>query len=183
MNITWHGQSCFELTIQNKKQGQINIVIDPIKKKKGDIFLFTHKPFNYPDNENNPFIITGPGEYEIKEIFIQGINSQKEKTENTIYKIEVGQIQFCHLGNLTQDELNEKQVEKLGSIDILFAPTEKTSVINQIEPKIVIPMLYEKVDDFLKVVGEKSIEPLDKLSIKSKDLKEQEKMRVIVLKS
>ncbi len=186
MQIIWHGQFCFELIInQNKKQGPVNLVIDPIAKKRfrPDILLFTHKPFETQRIKSSPFIITGPGEYEIKGIFIQGINSQSEKEENTIYTITAEQIQLCHLGKLNQDELNEQQVEKIGRTDVLFIkPQETLKVIHQIEPKIIIPMSYEKIDRFLKAMGEKSVEPLNKLSLRSKDLKEEEKMKIIVLK-
>jgi len=186
MNIIWHGQFCFELTTQNKKQGPVNLVIDPFvktKKLKPDILLFTHKPFEMQAIKSSPFVITGPGEYEIKGIFVQGINFQTEKKENTIYTIKVGQIQLCHLGELNQLELTEEQVEKIGEVDILFIkPQETLKIIHQIEPKIVIPMCYQNLNKFLKAIGEKSVEPLNKLSIKSKDLKQEEKMKVIVLK-
>ncbi|MCK4781834.1 MBL fold metallo-hydrolase [Candidatus Parcubacteria bacterium] len=217
MNIIWRGHSCFQITVQNKKQGQINIVIDPFDEKLGirvpkleaDVLLITHQHYDHNNIKavkGNPFLIQGPGEYEIKKISIHGIssfhddNQGKERGENTIYTIKNNGIQLCHLGDLGQKELTEEQVEKIGQIDILFIPVggtytigsqEALKVINQIEPKIVIPMHYhlpnikiklDNLNNFLKAIGEKSIEPLDKLSIKSKDLEEQEKMKVIVLK-
>ncbi len=82
MQIIWHGQSCFQIISQQNKNGQIKIVIDPfsdeiglkLPKLEADVLLVTH---NHRDHNNikgvlgNPFLIESPGEYEIKEIFIQ----------------------------------------------------------------------------------------------------------------
>jgi len=52
-------------------------------------------------------------------------------------------------------------------------------VINQIEPRIIIPMHYQlpklaikldSVNKFLSVMGKKKIEPVEKFTIKKKDL-------------
>ncbi len=203
MIINWHGQFCFQITI-NKKEGQTKIIIDQFDKTVGlktptfspDILLLTHKA-DFPTIKGDFFIINGPGEYEIKEIFIQGVNSQEK--ENTIYTIEAEDIKMCHLGKVNQTELTEKQIEKIGEVDILFIPVggastiepeESLKIIHQVEPKIIIPMSYHlpglkvklaSLDKFLKAFGQKTIEPLDKLVIKNKDLRE-EKMNVMVLK-
>jgi L-ascorbate metabolism protein UlaG (beta-lactamase superfamily) len=92
---------------------------------------------------------------------------------------------------LGQKELTEEQVEKIGNIDILMIPVggvytisskEAAKIISQIEPKIVIPMHYqipklkiklEGLDKFLKTMGVKSPEILNKLTIKKKDVPEE----------
>ena len=60
----------------------------------------------------------------------------------------------------------------------------------QIEPKIIIPMHYQipklklkldGLDKFFKASGVKSIEPINKLSIKKKDILEEE-VKIVVLK-
>ena len=215
MQIIWHGQSCFQITTNHDKNNHVNIVIDPFSEKIGlrvpkleaDILAVTH---SHDDHNNikavsgNPFLITGPGEYEVKEVFIQGIPSfhddsqGKERGQNTIYTIEVEGIRLCHLGDLGQKELTPEQVEKIGSIDILMIPIggiftistkEAPKIMEQIEPKIIIPMHYkipklkielDGLDKFLKVMGIKSITPLPKLLIKKKDLAEEE-VKIIVL--
>ena len=62
--------------------------------------------------------------------------------------------------------------------------------MSQIEPKIIIPMHYalpklkvklEGVEKFLKTMGIKKIEPVNKLTIKKKELLEEE-AKIIVLK-
>lgn len=215
MNISWKGQSCFQIIASPKKNGQVNIVIDPFSEETGlklpkmeaDILLVTH---GHEDHNNakavsgSPFLISGPGEYEIKDVFIQGIpafhdNEQgKERGETTIYAIETEDIRLCHLGDLGQAELTSEQLEKIGSVDILMAPVggvytidgkEAVKIISQIEPKITIPMHYhlpklkykiEGLDKFLKQLGLKSVQPESKLSIKKKDLSEEE-AKIVVL--
>ena len=150
------------------------------------------------------FEITGPGEYEIKDIAIQGIpsfhdeNQGKERGRNTIYMIEAEGMRLCHLGDIGQAELTAEQVSQIGSTDILFVPVGgvytiaakgASKIVNQIEPRIVIPMHYmlpnlrfklERVDEFLKEMGVKNVEPQSKLQVKIRDFTSEE-MKVVVL--
>ena len=216
MQIIWHGQACFQIITQKGKNSQVNIVIDPFDETTGlrvpaleaDILLISH---SHHDHNNikavkgSPFLIAGPGEYEIKEVFIQGISAfhdsllGRERGLNTIYTIETEGMRLCHLGDLGQKELIPEQIEKISEVDILMIPIggvytisakEAMKVMSQIEPKITIPMHYQipklkikldGLDKFLKTMGLKSIEPLNKLSIKKKDLSEEE-AKIIVLK-
>lgn len=220
MQIVWKGQSCFQIIAQAGKNNHVYLVIDPfnesiglrVPKLEADILLISH---SHPDYNNKkaifssgqgqaPFIIEGPGEYEIKNVFIYGIFSWhdekegKERGDNTIYTIEVENLKLCHLGDFGQKELTGKQIESIGDVDILMIPTGGTytidsmaaaKIISQIEPKIVIPMHYqiprlkeklEGIDKFLKAMGSKSTEPQNKLSIKNKDLP-SEGVRIVVL--
>jgi len=221
MQINWHGQSCFQITSSQGKNNQIDIVIDPFSEEIGlklpkleaDILLVTHNHYNHNNvkavsatkSGSSPFLISGPGEYEIKNVFIEGIPSWhddsqgKERGENTIYTIEAEELKLCHLGDLGQKELTEEQLERIGEVDILMIPVggvftisakEALKVMSQIEPRITIPMHYqipklkvklEGLDKFLKTLGLKSITPENKLSIKKKDLSPEE-AKIIVLK-
>lgn len=222
MNITWHGQSCFQIEARPNKGEQVSIIIDPyseeiglrVPKLKGDILLVTHshsdhnniKAVSAPASERSPFLINGPGEYEIKKVFIKGINSWhddkegKERGQNTIYTIEAEDLHFCHLGDLGQKELTEDQLEEIGDVDILMIPVggvytisakEALRIMSQIEPKIIIPMHYhlpklkiklDGLDSFLKSLGIKSIEPQNKLTVKKDDLSLEE-AKIMVLNS
>jgi L-ascorbate metabolism protein UlaG (beta-lactamase superfamily) len=62
--------------------------------------------------------------------------------------------------------------------------------MSQIEPKIIIPMHYSlpklkvKLDDldkFLKTMGIRKIEPVPKLTVKKKDISEEE-VKIVALK-
>lgn len=216
MQINWHGHSCFQIISSLIKGEKIQIVIDPFDEKIGlklphleaDILLISHDHYEHNNKKalkGSPFLINSPGEYEIKGVFIQGIegfhdNSQgKERGEITIFTIESEGIRICHLGDLGQKELTEEQLDKIGNVDILMVPIggiytisakEAQKIISQIEPKISIPMHYQipklkiKLEDlnkFLKIMGQKSIEPQNKFSIKKKDLPTEE-MKIIILK-
>ena len=217
MHIVWKGQSCFQITASPQKGEQVSIVIDPFDESAGlkvpslpaDILLITHDHFDHNNKKavaNNPFIIDGPGEYERKGVFIEGIpafhddKEGKERGLDTIYTIEAEEMRICHLGDFGQKELTPEQLEKIGDIDILMIPVggvftidakEASKVIAQIEPRIVIPMHYsvpklkiklDGIEPFLKEMGRKSVEPQEKLLVKKKDLIEEE-TKIVVLQS
>jgi L-ascorbate metabolism protein UlaG (beta-lactamase superfamily) len=190
-------------------------VIDPFDESIGlklpkldaDILLITH---NHPDHANTKiakketFIIDSPGEYELRDIFIEGIFSfhdnekGKERGGNTIYTIETEGVRICHMGDFGQEELTDEQLRKIGDIDVLMIPIGgtytidakgATKVISQIEPRMVVPMHYKipglkvKVDDldaFLKAIGSKKAVPEEKLSVQKKNLSDEE-MNIVPL--
>lgn len=211
MIITWYGHSCFKL-----ESGGIVVVTDPFPKKiglkpfqgKADIVTVSHNHWDHNNTSvirDKPFIIAGPGEYEIKKIIIRGIPSFHDKVKgkargpNTIYLIQIGQIRLCHLGDLGHN-LFDNQTEIIGQVDILMIPVggiftinsqEAPKIINQIEPRIVIPMHYQlpklkvgaklaPVEKFLKEMGV-SPKPVEKLVVKKKDLVQGE-TEVVLMK-
>ena len=216
--IVWAGQSCFQITVSNGKDHEATIVIDPFDEKIGlkvpsfsaDIVLTSHGHSDHNDISNvkgEPFIIENPGEYEVKGVFVQGIDAfhddsqGKERGKNTIYTIEAEDIRFCHLGDFGQKQLTDEQLELIGKVDILMIPvggtytinsSEASKIIGQIEPKIVIPMHYalpklkvelDDVEKFLKAMGKKDIAPIDKLTIKPSALPKEGAMEVVVMQA
>lgn len=216
MKITWYGQSFFQILTKKRKEELVKIAIDPFDEKIGlkvpsfeaDILLITHQHHDHNNVgaiKGSPFLITGPGEYEVKKVFIQGIPSfhddveGKERGKNTIFTIESEGIRVCHLGDLGQKELTPEQLEKIGDVDILMIPVggvytisakEGAKIISQLEPKVVIPMHYkiprikinlEGLQKFLKIMGIKKPEMPSKFLIKSKDLP-KEGMKIVILK-
>lgn len=216
MKIIWHGQSLFEVITLPKQNGEIKIVIDPfdeslglrVPKLNADILLTSHQHYDHSNIKavsGEPFLIDGPGEYEVKGTYIKGISAfhddslGKERGKITIFTIETEEMKICHLSDFGQKELTEKQLEEIGEVNILMIPVggvytisarEAAAIIKQIEPQIVIPMHYkipeikeklEDLDKFLKVMGVKSSEHLEKLSIKKKDLAVEGETKIIVL--
>jgi len=212
MVITWYGHSCFKI-----QAGETVLAIDPFDKSTGltpprfraDILAITHDHYDHNNKASingEPFLIDGPGEYEIKGLEILGVESFHDDEEgakrgkNTIYKIKMDEIRVCHLGDLGQEKLTDRQLQALGEIDILMVPVggkytigaaEAIAVINQIEPRIVIPMHYKipglKIDvaglpEFLKEFGSKETKPEEKLTLKKKDLPQEEETKLVVLK-
>ncbi|MCX6720223.1 MAG: MBL fold metallo-hydrolase [Candidatus Staskawiczbacteria bacterium] len=176
--LYWAGQSCFQISVSNGKDHSADIVIDPLKEDKADILLLTKNENKVKTTKGESFVIDGPGECEIKEVFVQGIPSSK----NTIYVFEAEEMRFCHLGDLGQKLLTDEQLEKIGQIDVLMisALEEAQKIIGQIEPKTVIPMDYDNVSKFLKTMGKPSITPIEKFVVKKSALSENG-MEIVVL--
>lgn len=100
-------------------------------------------------------------------------------------------LTVCHLSDIDRP-LDERELDALGRIDILLLPVGggstldgvlATEVLNQIEPRIVIPMQYALsglkttsagVEGFLKEYGIKNPEKMDKLKIQKRDLPSEE---------
>src|SRR3989344_4698443 len=163
------------------------------------------------EEDEGAFKITGPGEYEFRGITVRGIASfhdakgGKAKGKNTIYVIEMEGMRLVHRGDYGEKELRSEVQEALGTPDILFIPVggnppaggggtidaeEAAKLLNQIEPRIIIPMHYkisgladklDGVEVFMKEMGEK-VEPAEKLTIKKKDLPAAEESRIVILK-
>lgn len=156
--------------------------------------------------EGAPYVVKGPGEYEIKGVGIVGLGTyhddqQGEKRgKNTIYRIEIDGMSVVHLGDLGH-ELSSADVDSLDGVDILFVPVGgvytidagmAVKVISEIEPTIVIPMHYSRpgldqkafasllgVEAFLKEMGKTEGSPQPKFSVTKDKLPEE--MQVIVL--
>ncbi|MFA5013529.1 MAG: MBL fold metallo-hydrolase, partial [Candidatus Paceibacterota bacterium] len=192
MKITWYGGTCFEIASSSADKENISTQIDlkESEKKSGkfsaDILLLTHKSEEVKPKTDEQFVISSLGEYEIKDVFIQGIPSlQPDKKANIIYNVDAEGVKVCHLGLLGESELNEEQMEAVGTVDILIVPIDGDStigfreaekIISRIEPRIVIPMAYDAkkkengLATFLKAMGAKDVAPIDKLSIQKKNL-------------
>ena len=148
MHIIWKGGFRFQIIVSQNRGEQIKINIDESKIAVDD------------------FEITSPGEYEIKDIFVQGINSD--------YLIEAEGMRVCYLPG-------GEKAEEFGEVDILLVPSEKSKLVSQVEPRIAIPMGGETAK-FLKALGKKSVQSQPKLLIKKKDLPKEE-TQIVVLKS
>lgn len=213
MIITYFGKQFFKI-----QQGEMVLAFNPVSKSSktdinahfgSDIALIST---NHPDyngveqlshGERAPFVISGPGDYEIKEIFIKGVLSEAfiggKKYINTIYLLTIDNINIAFLGALSNPEFSKESNEAINSPDILFVPiggkesTNGLGLLNakasaklasSLEPKMIIPMDYDEgtLKAFLKEMGEEKAEVVDKLTLKRKDLDNKEG-EVIVIKS
>lgn len=218
MQITWYGQSCFKIAT-----GDVSILIAPFErssglnppKSKADIILL---PGLAEKEAPEGFVISGPGEYEIKGVMIQAFSffSAPEKGEpkagsagspqaGMVYTFSAEGISVCHIGEVSKENI-VSILDKIGDVDILLVPVggpykegkeevhilnaeEAVAVSSELEPRIVVPMQYkipklayamEGVAAFLKAMGATGAETVDKLSMKKKDLP-QEETKVIVI--
>lgn len=212
MQINYLGHSCFKIKAKNTI-----LITDPFDQYIGfsmpltraDIVTISHKHKDHnclKKIEGKPFIIRAPGEYEIADISIFGLRTFHDKVKgaergkNTIYTIRTEEISLCHLGDLGH-KLNDRQLEEVNGVDVLFIPTggiytldskEAVEVVKQVEPKIVIPMHYftsehdktkfkgmTGLKDFLEDIGSPEARREKKLVISKVSLPEE--MEVICL--
>ncbi len=198
MEITWYGHSCFKIT----ERGQTTVVCDPYDsqtvgyqplKLKADIVTISHESPSHSfvkAVKSDPYIINGPGEYEVGGVFITGLRTDQHKKRengqpvNTLYLIDFGGINIVHLGDMLQVP-SQAEVESLGPVHIALVPVgdagslnaaKASEVISLFEPNIVIPMHYQtpatnlKLDPigkFLKEMGLSAVETLPSLKVAS----------------
>lgn len=198
MVITHHGNQFFKVSF-----GDTTIAFDPIAKnaaapsvKFGADIAFVslnHPNFNGVDQvahgNREPFIVQGPGEYEFGTVTARGygVKTIYDKVEhyNTIYQVRLEEINMIFLGALSSAEIDPKILGELGDVDILFVPVGGGDVLDvpqasklavKLEAKLIIPMHYDKnaLSAFLKEIGAESVKPMDKLTIKKKDILEMQ---------
>ena len=136
-----------------------------------------------------PFVIRGAGEYEVNDIFFKGFSTvtklKEGKTEkeyqNTSYVFILDGIRITFLGALSM-LLAPEHKEIIDETDVLFVPVghdefllnpyDAQKLAVSLEPKLVIPMDYDEqsLPIFLKEAGGEKVEPVEKLTIKKKDI-------------
>ena len=197
MIISYHGHEFFRIQF-----GDIVIATNPPHASSphagphfgADIVLVSlnHKDFNAAESlshgSRSPFVVIGPGEYEIKDVVIRGFGSTTEysgkKYSNTIYTLSLEGMQLGFLGPIQTTVLPAEAKEAFDAIDILFVPIGGGDVLSAkdayklalgVEPKRIIPMHGGSKSDgalavFLKEAGEDKKNQEEKLTIKKKDL-------------
>lgn len=194
MTITWFGLSSFKITGKD-----VTIITDPFNSKTGlnpvrggaDIVLLTNPKLDWSNNVSSitgePFVVSGPGEYDIKDCFIIGAPAEnKDLGPNTIYCLEVDGVRIAFFGAFNQTQLTDGQKEALEGSDIVLIPVGGKQVLGyehaakistQLQPFYIVPHSYktpglslslDKLDNFTKEVGAKITEA-DKITAKKKD--------------
>jgi hypothetical protein len=206
MIITFHEGGCIRASA-----GDTTLVFGPVSKNSknfkptnfGTDVAFVS--LNHPDmngteesarGEKQPFIISGPGEYEVSGITCAGFPSEsqygKEARINTIYSVEFDGLSVLYLGALSNAEL-PKEVLEMDAPDILItpisgegtlSPSEAQKLAVKLEAKIVIPIFTsdKALKTFLKEAGSEDVRPVDKLTLKQKDVAGKEN-EVVILSS
>lgn len=210
MIITYQGVEAIKI-----QHGDTTVAFNPPSKKSkfsgtsfgADLVLISanHEDLNGAEmasrKDKEPFVIKGPGEYEVDGLFVRGFASKTNyggrERINTIYTIAIDGINIAYLGALSEVELSNEAKEELGVSDVLFiaigddgvlSPEEAYKVAVKREPGIIIPIHYGQVGEkdalkrFLKEGGQEDVKAVDKLTLKKKDLVGKEG-EIIVLKS
>ena len=211
-DITWLGHACFRL-----RGKDATIVTDPfdrgigleVPRPRADIVTISRDDPNHNAEatiKGEPRVLRAPGEYEVKGVFITGVATYADAKKgalhgkNTVFVYELDDLVICHLGGLGHT-LSAAQVEALSDVSVLIVPVgspdaldaaKAVEVIGQIEPAIVIPMMYktgpetlnlEPLDRFAKEMGLKEWVAQDKLVLKSSDLPDTTQVVVLEVKS
>lgn len=194
MNLFWHGENC--VSIQNS---EAELVVDPqdLEKeiklaKPADVFLLSSPPAGGrkggdTGSKSSSFIIDTPGEYDTKGFFVMGLPGI---SNGTVYVIESESIRVCYAPDVSK-ELTDEQLEAISDVDILLvnvgagsdANEISAKAVNQIEPRIVIPIGYDPAKPpktFLEEMGASEVEAQNKFNVKKKDLP-QEETEIVIL--
>ena len=212
MILTYHEGGCIRASA-----GDTTIVFGPVSKQSknfkptnfgADIALIS---LNHPDmngadeasrGDKEPFIVSGPGEYEVSGIAIAGFSTKSNYGLDTSTKLGAGQrintayaltfdgISLLYLGAIDETTL-PSELSEMDEPDIVFVPISADGVLSpsdanklavNLEAKIVIPIFYDdrSLKQFLKEAGEEKAEVVEKLTLKPRDLAGKEG-EVIVL--
>ena len=186
MVINYFGDGCFRL-----QSGGTSLLVDPNNNRlKADVVLKTLISTDAPAAAPNE--VSSPGEYEIKDIQIQGWPVPKESTEKflkTVYLVTWEDMNFVFLGHLSNG-LEPEILEEFGESNVLFAPIggghflsgeAAAKLAKKLEPSAVIPCFFKTPNEFLKAIGQKA-EAQEKFVFKKRDL-DGLKTKAIILKS
>lgn len=183
--------------------GNTTLAFDPIAKnsklpsvKFGSDVAFislNHPNFNGSDQvahgSKEPFVVYGPGEYEIGDVTARGYGVKTtyegEERYNTIYQVRLEDMNLVFLGALGSPEIDPKILGEFGDVDILFIPVGGGDVLDvpaaaklalKLEAKLILPMHYDAaaLKAFLKEVGAEGVKAEEKLTIKKKEVNEME---------
>lgn len=205
MIITWNGLGSIRI-----QQGDLVVAFGPVSKKSdhkaasfgADLALI---PVRHPDADGvdavsrggeEPISLRGPGEYEAKGMFVRGFatgtNYGGQEGVNTAFSLAIDECNILYLGATADEDLPGDAKEELPDTDIMFVPIGGKGTLDPAaayklavrrEPKIIIPIFYgdkAALDRFLKEGGAEKVEPVDKLTVRRRDL---EKMagQIVVL--
>lgn len=198
MVITYYGKQYCKLTL-----GDLTIALNPpVKDSKAfggkaprfgaDIAVVS---VHHPDydgietvtlGEKEPFVIDGPGSYEVKECFFSGAKStvtiDGKEYINTVYGFILDNIKIAVLGVLADEStLSTEAKEIAAGADMLFVPiggdatfdaARAYKVATSFGPNVIVPLetTKESLARFLKEGGQDEGSILDKATLKRKDL-------------
>lgn len=207
MVITYYGGECFKAQV-----GDAVIVFNPSDKAGtspgagkpvrfgADVALVSLEDADFNGvsglgaGGKEPFVARGPGEYEVKDIFIKGVGMttsyKGEKRINTAYAVSFEDINLLFLGAISSADQISEEVKALAPFaDILFVPIGGEDTLSPVsaakvslvfEPRLIIPMHYAgdakggALQMFLKEKGAVGASAVDRLTIKKKDIEEKE---------
>ena len=194
MVITYYGHECFKVQF-----GDVVIAINPIAKESryktarfgADIVLIGMNDADHNGaaeaafGGKEPFVVRGPGEYEVRDIVIKGLELPRaaDGRTRTIYFLTLEGANLCILTSLHTVDLPVAVRETLAPVDILFIPVMSREALTpanayklavSLEPRLIIPMRHDEHKDalktFLKEGGVEHVQMEPKLTVRRKEI-------------
>ena len=209
MDITWLGHSCFRL-----HDADMVVVTDPypasvglrIDNRPASVVTVsnTHPNHNHSEGiEGEPKVFSDPGEYEYNGVTARGVmtplaDGQLQEQRNVAFSIEIGDINVCHLGDLSMP-MTTRIIDELKPVDVVLVPTgghctldmdQVYQTLQDLDAKIVIPMHYktegvnveiDPIDNFVRRMGVDEVQAQPRLVVTTSNLGTD--MRVVVMTS
>lgn len=205
--ISWHGLATCTITGPG-----VTIITDPAgptpglkaKRLSGDVVLASTPAAAVASVRGQgdgaaPFVITGPGEYEVKGAFIYGAAAPAPSSQpaTTVYRLEFDHLAVVYLGLLNTPP-GDSHASLLERTDVLILPVgglgaltaaQAKAVIASVEPRVVVPIRYglpglklplEPLAKACATLGLTVSETVPKLKVSRKDLPAN-RLRLIVV--
>ena len=188
MKITWYGQSCFCF----EEDDHATIVADPAplkKKLSADIVAVSHSGSGngtLSQIKGKPFVIAGAGEYELGNVFITGVQTNRKTGDerNTLFVFHYNELTIAHMGGIAKMP-NQKEAEALGGAEA-WGAGKAAELVSMLEPDYVIPMYYEpggsRLKKFIKALGANAPEGMEAFEIQSESPPEADETTLVLLK-
>ncbi len=205
MELQFYGANCIRLSTKKASIIIDDNLVDLGAKpaaKEGEIAL--HTSMHAEPSAKVKLVINLPGEYEVSDTSIQGIAARAHIDEPdqhtaTMFKIIGEDIRVAVIGHI-YPELNDDQLEALGTVDILFIPVGGNGftldsigalkLIKKIEPKLVIPTHFadkdlkfpvpqQELDEALKGLAMEPRERVAKLKVKAGEMADTTQLVVL----
>jgi L-ascorbate metabolism protein UlaG (beta-lactamase superfamily) len=205
MIVTWHGAGAIRI-----QQGDLVVALGPVSKRSklkptsfgADVCLVPvrHEDADGEDaasrGDKQPFVARTPGEYETNGLFLRGFATRSgyggEPKPNTCFSFQVDDCNVLYLGATDEDDIPAEAKEELPETDMIFVPIGGEGTLDPArayklavrrEPKVIVPIFYGDegaLKKFLREAGAEGVEPVEKLTVRRRDL---EKMagQVVVL--
>lgn len=166
MKIKWLGHASFLITSDSGTR----VVTDPYIAgdalkydditESADIVTVSHEHFDHNNVAavgGNPAVVKDPAPREIGGVKLRGVptyhdtSQGKERGSSIIFTMDIDGVKVCHAGDLGHP-LGAAEVSAVGALDVLLIPVGgfftvdakvATDVVNQLDPKVVIPMHFK----------------------------------------
>lgn len=206
MELQFYGANCVSVSGKG-----VRVVIDDnlaelgakSVAKDGDVLLQTNPLVKLPPKISPRLLVDGPGEYEASDVSVYGIAARGHLDESgqkaTIYKLVYNDLAVLFVGHI-YPELNERQLEEIGEVDVMFVPVGGNGytldaegalkLIKSIDPKLVVPTHYsdkdlkfevpqQPLEQAIKELGMEPKEAIAKLKLKPGELSDVTQLVVL----